>query len=296
MSQFRRKWERFFLRNRDKGIKNLMLYIVIARLAIYMIDLADPSGMLYSLLTFRPTKILQGQVWRLISFVLLPDYSGLGSLLFLAISLFFAYYVGRMLESAIGTLKFNLYYLSSILLLDIVGMVLSVISPASEIYVCGYIMLFLDLSLLLAFAALYSDTTVRVFYIIPVKMKYLAWFELLYQVYYIIRFPFPAKLFALVPLLPFIVFFASDVKNLLPNAWQYRRKRAPKRSKAEKPNPNWAKNYRSKDGQRPYHHKCTVCGRTDADYPDLEFRYCSRCKGYYCYCIDHINNHAHITE
>ena len=61
-----------------------------------------------------------------------------------------------------------------------------------------------------------------------------------------------------------------------------------------KPNPNWAKGYQSKTGERPYRHKCTVCGRTDTDYPNLEFRYCSKCNGYYCYCMDHINNHVHI--
>ncbi|MEI3130219.1 MAG: hypothetical protein V8S89_05170 [Oscillospiraceae bacterium] len=60
------------------------------------------------------------------------------------------------------------------------------------------------------------------------------------------------------------------------------------------PNPNWAGNYRSASGTRPYRHKCTVCGRTDTEYPNVETRYCSRCKGYYCYCQDHINNHEHI--
>ena len=46
--------------------------------------------------------------------------------------------------------------------------------------------------------------------------------------------------------------------------------------------------------QAPYTHRCTVCGRTDTEFPDLEFRYCSRCNGYHCYCEDHISNHAHI--
>ena len=41
-------------------------------------------------------------------------------------------------------------------------------------------------------------------------------------------------------------------------------------------------------------HKCAVCGITDADDPDMEFRYCSKCNGYYCYCSEHINNHVHI--
>ena len=46
----------------------------------------------------------------------------------------------------------------------------------------------------------------------------------------------------------------------------------------------------------PYHHKCAVCGRTDTDHPDLQFRYCSRCAGYHCFCQDHIFNHIHFEE
>ena len=45
-----------------------------------------------------------------------------------------------------------------------------------------------------------------------------------------------------------------------------------------------------------YLHKCAVCGITDQDNPNMEFRYCSKCDGYYCYCADHINNHIHIHE
>ena len=71
---------------------------------------------------------------------------------------------------------------------------------------------------------------------------------------------------------------------------EFRRASAPK----QQPNPNWAQNYQNRAGERPYRHKCLVCGRTDTEYPDLEFRYCSKCKGYCCYCIDHINNHVHI--
>ena len=101
----------------------------------------------------------------------------------------------------------------------------------------------------------------------------------------------------LVPLANYFLFFGSDVQNLFPNSWRYRR---PKQhnpgpyAAGAKPNPNWAKGYQSKTGERPYRHKCTVCGRTDTDYPNLEFRYCSKCNGYYCYCMDHINNHVHI--
>ena len=53
---------------------------------------------------------------------------------------------------------------------------------------------------------------------------------------------------------------------------------------------------RQEEQNRLYHHKCAVCGRTDTEYPGLEFRYCSRCAGYHCFCADHINNHIHFTE
>jgi hypothetical protein len=53
---------------------------------------------------------------------------------------------------------------------------------------------------------------------------------------------------------------------------------------------------KQQEKEKGYHHKCAVCGRTDTDYPDLQFRYCSKCAGYHCFCQDHIFNHVHFTE
>ena len=150
----------------------------------------------------------------------------------------------------------------------------------------------------MAFATLYPETQFLLFFIIPLKAKYLAWFYLAYNALAVIIGTFPYNLFPIVALLNYFLFFGSDIKNVL----GYRRPRHISRPSAkrpgakqeQKPNANWADQYRNASGQKPYHHKCTVCGRTDTDYPDLEFRYCSRCKGYYCYCMDHINNHVHI--
>ena len=55
-----------------------------------------------------------------------------------------------------------------------------------------------------------------------------------------------------------------------------------------------AKKAKREQSSNPYRHKCTVCGKTDMDYPNLEFRYCSRCNGYYCFCVEHINDHIHF--
>jgi hypothetical protein len=156
----------------------------------------------------------------------------------------------------------------------------------------------LNLSLLLAFATLHPENRVLLFYIIPIKIKYLAWFYFGLTIYELIFYPFPYNLFSVFALLNYFLFFGSDVLRVLPDFLQPKGRGAKSfgdfGQRKQKPNPNWANNYRSKTGEQPYRHKCTVCGKTDTANPDLEFRYCSRCNGYYCYCIDHINNHAHI--
>ena len=137
------------------------------------------------------------------------------------------------------------------------------------------------------------EDRVLLFYVIPFKMKWLAWFYLGSVVLSFFTLAFPYCLFPVVALLNYFLFFGKEVQNVLPRMGSYHRSYTSPRQTAA-PNPQWADRYRGKDGQKPYRHMCTVCGRTDTDYPDLEFRYCSRCKGYYCYCSDHINNHAHI--
>lgn len=293
MHNIRRNWERFLLRNQSKGIRNLLLYVAIIKVAVYFFITMDPSGLMLQYLSFSPALILRGQVWRLVSYIFLPSS---GRLIVFVISLFFYYYMGRMLESALGTLKLNLYFFSCILISDLFVILLSLTSPVVDLYAPGVITLFAELPLLLAFAAIYGDTRVLLFYIIPIRMKYLAWLELAYLIYYAICWPFPVKLLVIMPLIPFFLSLSKESRNLLPSAWQSSIRHKKRKKPAQSPNPDWAKNYRSKDGQKPYHHKCTVCGRTDTDYPELEFRYCSQCKGYYCYCTDHINNHVHITE
>ena len=146
------------------------------------------------------------------------------------------------------------------------------------------------------------EAKVLLFFFIPIKMKYMAWVYLGFTVLNVFSSLQLASflsfywLLPVVPLLNYFLFFGSDVKNILPDTLRYRQRKNYRTTTTNaRPNPNWAGSYRSKSGEKPYRHKCTVCGRTDTDYPNLEFRYCSKCNGYYCYCIDHINNHVHIT-
>lgn len=287
----RSRFERFCYQHSSWGIPNLMLFIAIGNAIVYLFGYIDPSNVIYQFLCWDTAKVLHGQVWRLFSYIFIPDAS---YLLLLAIELFFYYFIGRVLEGQWGVFRFNIYYLAGIVLTDVAALAMGI--GASSYY--------LNLSLLLAFATVMPENRVYLFMIIPVKMKYLAWvyFAMLAldMVRMIVLVGFPVGLYCallmLVPLLNYFLFFGREIRNVLPavhsapgQRFQFRQA-----AKKQKPNPNWAAGYTSQTGAKPYHHKCTVCGRTDTDYPDLEFRYCSRCKGYYCYCQDHINNHVHI--
>ena len=100
-------------------------------------------------------------------------------------------------------------------------------------------------------------------------------------------------LLPLIAILNFFVYFWTNITDEI----DYRRGRARRqRSHQTIQFQAAARQQRKKEAQQGYRRKCAVCGRTDTDYPDLEFRYCSRCAGYHCFCQDHIFNHVHFTE
>ena len=288
MKNLRRNFERFCYSHRNKGIPNLMLIIGIGMIVMFLIRYtgADPSGRLYYYITFNRSAIFRGEVWRLITHIFVPD-SG-GSLLLLAISVYFYYFIGKTMETNWGTLKFNLFYLTGLIITDAAALILGIDATSH----------YLNLSLLLAFATMYPENRVLLMMIIPLKMKYLAWFYFALTLYEVSMPPFTYyNLFPIFALLNYFLFFGADILQVLPD-FMRPEKRASSGfgnfKREEKPNPNWAKNYQKKTVKPLYRHKCTVCGRTDTENPDLEFRYCSKCNGYYCYCMDHINDHAHI--
>ena len=291
LNSLRRRIDRFCVLHPNFGIPNLMLYIVIGNVIVFVLDMFSRYSFSH-MLTFVPYYIFHGQIWRLFTYVFtyLLDVSG-GYLLLAVVSLFCYYQFGKMLENYWGTCRFNLYYLTGVLLTDLAGLLLGYSVTSTD----------LNLSLFLAIATLAPDTRVLLMMFIPVKMKYMAWVYLGFTALNVILL-LPAGLFSfywlmpLVPLANYFLFFGSDIQNLFPDSWRYRRPKQHKTAypSGAKPNANWAAGYQSKTGERPYRHKCTVCGRTDTDYPNLEFRYCSKCNGYYCYCMDHINNHVHI--
>ena len=302
MKNLRRNFERFCYVNRDKGIPNLMLYIVIGNAIVLILSLFNGGSELYSLLCFDKDAILSGQVWRLVSYVFTQSSDTFLGLVFL----YFFYMLGRHVEQSMGTLRFNLFYLSGVLLMDVFAMIFCPTISGEMITQAEYTKLvavipvylnmayYLHLSLLLTFATLYPNSQFLVLFVIPVKGWIIALIYLIMLVAEIfnLSFPvmyFPHNLFPLVAVANYLLFMGGSIRNVLPflNRPGFRKKKkaasgtipfAPKQQKKE----------------QGYTHRCTVCGRTDVSNPELEFRYCSRCNGYYCYCEEHINNHTHI--
>ncbi len=290
MGNLRRGFERFCFKNRDKGIPNLMLYIALGNAIVSIMCMINGGDALYELLRFDKVKILQGQVWRLVSYVFTQTGFDIISLLFL----YFFYLLGRHVEHSMGTFKFNLYYFSGILLMDIFAMIFATPNTAPLYWDMAY---YLHLSLILTFATLFPETRFLIFFIIPVKASIIAVVYLLLEAIAIINlsYPvmfFPHNLFPLVALANYLLFIGGDIKNLIPLSWRAKSNRKkPEKKTGTIPFPG---NHQAPKTVDAYTHRCTVCGRTDVSKPELEFRYCSRCKGYYCYCQEHINNHEHI--
>ena len=288
MKKLRSRFDRFCFRHRDKGIPNLMMYIALGSAIVYLLGLIDQSNTLYYMLCFDRALILRGQIWRLFTYALTFDA---GNIFYTAIGLLCYYSLGQAIENSWGTFRFNLFYFCGMIMMDIYCMIFG-----------GYATVtYLNLSLFLAYATMYPDAQFLLLFIIPVKAWIFALVDLVMVVFGLLMYPFPANLFSVISLANYFLFFGKDVVNVFPVSWRMNarrlfRKRTPKNQKAKTiPFPT-AGSYQATVArpQAPFTHRCTVCGRTDVTNPELEFRYCSRCKGYHCYCQDHISNHSHV--
>ena len=287
MKNLRRRFERFCYQNRDMGIPNLMLYISLGCGLVYLITQITRNPILYNLLVFDRTAILHGQIWRLISYPL-TFYSN--NVLLMALMLYCYYSLGRAMETIWGTLRFNLFYLTGIVMMDVYCLLFG--GEADVTY--------LNLSLFLSYATMFPNAGFLLFFIIPVKAWLFALVDLALVVYGLIVYPFPYNLFSVISLANYFLFFGKDVLNVIPLSWRikfnriFKKGAAPQQPKVVPFAKIEVKKVPVQQAKPSYTHRCTICGRTDVTHPQLEFRYCSKCNGYFCYCEDHISNHTHV--
>lgn len=299
MRNLANRWNRFLFRNRDKGIPNLMLYVVIGSAIVSIMTQVTQSTLLYSYLCFDKAAILRGQVWRLITYVF-TENAGYG-IFFSLIFCYFFYMLSRRIELTMGTFKFNLFYFSGVIIMDIFAMIFapSAVTTYEELY-SSYIYLnmawYLHLSMLLMFATTNPDAQFLVLYFIPVKAWFMGIIYLLMIGMEVVAYAdfFPHNLFPFMGLVSYLIFAGRDVLNLFPFVSRRPRRVHTQPRREPRQQQTGSIPFRPKNNAPDFHHRCTVCGRTDVSDPQLEFRYCSRCNGYHCYCEDHISNHEHV--
>lgn len=304
------------------AIRNLPLIMIIFLVAGYTLRMLYPELLNY--LAFSPELICRGQVWRLISWVLMPPTS---LDIFTVIMLFFYYWIARTLAAAWGDFMFNIYMIGGVAITD-VGMLIAYVILKSQNTAMARLNImvmpqtvttyYILTSILLAFALTYPDMQVLLYFLIPVKMS---WMGILYGVFLVYDFYKASmavpRLMMLLSVANFAVYYLAtrNLRRISPaeilRRTKYRsavnrqkggqfsvfgkdRGEAPAKAgagAAGKTKPSFTKIY--PDGAR---HRCTVCGRTERDDPNLEFRFCSRCEGNYEYCQDHLFTHQHIKN
>ena len=293
------------------AIKGLMKYVIIVYAAGYIANLINPE-FYYTWLMLDIDKVLHGQVWRIVTFLIQPMES---NILFMLLMLYVYYSIGTTLEHVWGTFFFNLYYLTGILCNILAVVVIYVYFYFKVGFGISYpIQLsYINLSMLLAFSVTFPETRFYLMFIIPFKAKYLAilyMFILGFNIFqgfsgafygvadgkfYIIS-GFECGICTLITILAalvnFFVYFAMIKRHLSPR--NIKRKMEFKR--AYRTGAAAGMNY-SNDTQGHKvitRHKCAVCGRTELDGENLQFRFCSKCNGNYEYCQDHLFTHTHI--
>lgn len=289
MSKFEKKFGKY-------AIKNISLMLIMCYAVGYAIQLVG-NGFL-DFLTLNPYQILHGQIWRIVTWIIVPPSS---FNIFTIIMLFFYYSVGSTLERTWGTYRYNVYLFSGMIYTVLGsfvawglcylfhGDVMAVAGSAQ--YVCGsYSRLFstyyINMSILLAFAATFPDVQVMLMFVIPVKMK---WLGIIYGAMLVMDLfqnvgnPLTGIFYRtaiVASLLNFVIFWLTSRGHIHMSPKDIRRRQEFR--------------HEVKKNMRPSGHKCAICGRTETDAPTLEFRYCSKCEGNYEYCQEHIFTHEHV--
>ncbi len=263
--------DKFCAKHPRFGIPNLAMYVAIGQVAVGILDLIM-RGRLTAAMTFYSPYILRGEVWRLITFILVPSAS---NPFWLLLGCYVTFWTGQMLEREWGTAKFSLFYLCGVLWSIVGGMVLG----SASIY-------YIHLSFFLVIATMYSEMQVLFMFVVPMKMKWLALLDVALILLDGLQYGLIVVLWAVPSFINYFIF-----------TWPFwSMKLGFARRKADPQVINFKRAQKKAQETGGYMHKCAVCGLTDQDDPNMEFRYCSKCDGYYCYCANHINNHVHIRN
>jgi len=247
------------------AVPNVTVSVIFCQVLLYLIQWTQPA--LMPDIALIPRLVMRGEVWRLISFMLNPPSA---HPIFAFFFWYLLYLMGTALEATWGVFRYNVYLLVGYVVTVAVAFLQpDAAAPSGFIY--G--------SVFLAFAWLYPDFKLLLFFLIPVKIKWLALLQWIGYFYTILFAPsWILRLVVLASICNFLVFFWHDIL--------VRMRAGHRRMKAQ------AERIKQKNTPR---HTCTICGVTNLVDPRMRFRYCSKCAGTLCYCERHIDDHEHVV-
>jgi len=301
MSWFEKKFGRF-------AIRNLTVKLVIIYAVGTVVSMVAPDLMKY--LYLDPGLVMKGEVWRLFTWLFIPTSSHI----FMILVIYIYYWLGTVMERTIGTYKYNVYLLRGMILMVVTAFIaywlvsfypelifqgwglkaeeIKNLSPEEREYFkkvlddSSFVLFsvvtphYINLSIFLAYTICYPEQTFLLYFIVPIKAKWLGLFDFLLLCYSLYTGNFVLKLVVLAVLLNVIIFYCTqrDISYLKPT--RIKRKAEFQRAAAK--------------SHSVSKHKCAICGQTSESNPDLEFRFCSKCNGNYEYCMEHLYTHEHI--
>ena len=285
----RRKLEKY-------AIPNLTLYLIICYGIGYLMQYLVPAG--YQYLMLDPFLVLKGQVWRLVTWILIPPESS--NIFFVLITLYLYYSLDGLLERIWGTYKYNVYLFSGLLFTILGAFVLCgysvlmgaqptmytglyLLNNGSTVYFGQFSTYYINMSIFLACAASIPDVQVLLMFLFPIKVK---WLGIVYGIILLvncIQGGIATWIVVIFSLLNFLVFFLRSKGKMHLSVGQIKRQQ------------EFHQKMRSAGQTKGItRHKCAICGRTELDGDDLEFRFCSKCNGNYEYCQYHLFTHEHV--
>ncbi len=305
------------------AIRNLSRYLVFGLFIGYILSYGN--RLFENVLGFSPVtflefdagKILHLQIWRLVTWLICPPPSG-GTILTI-IFLLCLIPMGSTLETFLGSFKMNVYIIGGVLLSDIGGLLvygisLGVVHVGFPVYLSTYYIVF---SMFLALALCMPNATVRLYFVLPIRMKWMLVIyilDLAYELWIYFRYGLITGffygteiIFALLNLALFFLFVRNPMShaqrkrhrqfqsayNQRAQKQNTRRTRTTKQGSTQQQWQNWQQNPQQNATRGTTRHKCVICGRTEVSDPDMIFRYCSKCKGNLEYCQEHLFTHEH---
>ena len=304
------------------AIPRLMIFIIIAYIVGYVLYYVGASNVLYAL-SLNAEAILHGQVWRIVTFIVQPPTNAMP--LFLLITLYFYYMIGSILEKQWGAFKFNVYFFFGMFMHVIAAIVIYLIFGVNLMMSVYY----LNMSLFMAYAIEAPNNTILLFFIIPFKTRWLAIIDAIYIGMTIflgylslgVTFPYQFSNIlanmgirpsptnataAAIAMLNFVIYFLvyrpgkrySYTQKKFRSDMGQDKKKKEKKAKAGSAGENAQGNIYGAAGAQGHvaapRHRCAICGVTDVDDPNEEFRFCTTCEGAFEYCSKHLHNHRHV--